>query len=77
MDSIKEYWPMIAYLITGSVAFIIWFIRLEGKVKNLEEKTNIVVKYGEKLEEIGNAITAIQVDFSWLKRLYLPTDSNK
>lgn len=61
---------MIAYFSTGGIAFIIWFIRLEGKVKNLEEKTNIVVKYGEKLEAIGTAITAIQVDFSWLKKLY-------
>jgi hypothetical protein len=51
LDIIKNFWPIIVFAITSIIGFIVWLIRLEGKVKVMD--VSIIVMDGKicRIEE--------------------------
>ncbi len=63
LDLLERLWPFFF----GVLGFVIWLIRLEGKVKNLHERQQDQTSSQEKMGTIENCLVSLQNDVKWLK----------
>lgn len=59
------YWQQ---LLAGG-AFIVWLIRLEGRVNSNEARIGSVENHDKTIAEIHTSVTKVQNDVAWLKNL--------
>lgn len=75
MQTIWEVWP----IFLSAIAFIIWLVRLEGKVRTLERDHAILVTKHENLDsELVHELSQVKQALARIEgRLSIPLDLDK